>query len=260
MKRLTKGFLEKLYRKYNRKEFVHPDPLEFLYNYDDPLDREIAGMVASSLAYGRVHQIIKSVAKVLDRMSPSPRLFLKKSSASSTANAFSAFKHRFTTGGELSSMLMGIKKVIKKHGSLQGCFLEGLGRKDETVLPALCSFISEITGSMECGTSLLPIPGRQSAFKRLNLFLRWMVRKDAVDPGGWNNVSPSRLIIPLDIHMHRIGLTFGMTSRKQGDIRTALDITEALRKICPADPVKYDFCLTRTGIKVEGRKISLPAS
>ena len=242
--------LERFYTTYNHRRFVHPDPLEFLYDYDDPLDREIVGLVASSLAYGRVGQILKSVSSVLSLM-PSPRLYLKKATRSSLSKAFFSFKHRFTTGDELSSLLWGIKGVIEKRGSLRKCFEEGLGGEDETLLPALHLFVSVVKreGGIGSYNSLLPSPCKGSACKRLNLFLRWMVRRDRVDPGDWRGVPPEKLFVPLDTHMHRLGLALGLTGRRQADLRTALEITDRFRKISPADPVRFDFALTRLGMK-----------
>ncbi len=97
-------------------------------------------------------------------------------------------------------------------------------------------------------TMLLPSPGKGSACKRLNLFLRWMVRSDDVDPGGWSGVDAGKLIVPLDTHMHRMGLEVGLTRRKQADMQAALEVTRAFRTIAPEDPVRYDFALTRLGI------------
>ena len=102
---------------------------------------------------------------------------------------------------------------------------------------------------------VLACPDKGSACKRLNLFLRWMVREDNVDPGGWNQVPASMLIIPLDTHMHRIGHSFQLTSRKQADMRTALEITKAFREMSPQDPVRYDFSLTRLGIRNDMRRL-----
>ncbi|MCJ7774009.1 MAG: DUF2400 domain-containing protein, partial [Desulfobacterales bacterium] len=96
---------------------------------------------------------------------------------------------------------------------------------------------------------LVAHPQKGSACKRMNLFLRWMVRQDAVDPGGWDDVSPSKLVIPLDTHMYRIGLRLGFTTRKQMDMHTAIEITKGFQKVIPDDPVKYDFSLTRFGIR-----------
>jgi len=242
--------LEHLYGKYNKREFVHPDPLEFLYNYNELRDREIAGLLASSLAYGRVSQIIKSVSFVLDKMTPSPFGFLEIASMESLLRTFSSFKHRFTTGDEIAAMLFGMKNVIMKYGSLYACFKAGLTNNAESILPALTEFVKELGSGFNCvSNSLLPFPERGSACKRLNLFLRWMVRRDNVDPGGWDDISPSKLVIPLDTHMHRICLTLGLTKRKQANIKTALEITHSFQTIAPHDPVRYDFALTRLGIR-----------
>jgi uncharacterized protein (TIGR02757 family) len=246
--KIDKKSLEKLHARYNLRRFVHPDPLELLYSYDDPLDREIVGLVASSLAYGRVEQILTSARAVLDRM-PSPARFLARSTRKSLRAAFQGFKHRFTTGRELADVLFGMKKALEEHGSLHACFLAGLSPDHENVLPALSRFVSSIQPARKKGHfHLLPDPEQGSACKRLNLYLRWMVRSDRVDPGGWNEVDPRLLIVPVDTHMHRIGRMLGMTGRAQADLKTALEMTAAFRSISPEDPVRYDFCLTRLGI------------
>lgn len=241
--------LEGLRRECNKKELVHPDPLEFLYRYEDPRDREVVAFVASSLAYGRVAQILRSVSGVLKRVE-SPADFVEAASMKSLRHTFRGFKHRFSTGDELASMLLGVKRMMGRYGSLQASFCAGLAGSDETVLPALCSFTSQLNSSVGLRrTSLVPRASDGSACKRLNLFLRWMVRRDDVDPGGWNDVPVSKLIIPLDTHMHRICLAMGITKRKQANMRTALEATAAFRKIAPRDPVRYDFALTRLGIR-----------
>ncbi len=244
----NKAELDALYKRYNLRELIHPDPLEFLYYYEDLRDREIVGLIASSLAYGKVAQILRSVSVVLDRMGPSPWLFITGTTAESLQNALRGFKHRFTTGEQLGALLCDIKKVIERHGSLEACFMAGLSHEDSTVLPALTAFVEHFRKEAP-GCMLVPSPNGGSACKRLNLFLRWMTRCDDVDPGGWHGVSPSRLIIPLDTHMYRISRSFGLTSRKQADLRTAVEITEGFRKIVPEDPVRYDFALTRLGIR-----------
>ena len=244
---IARADLERLYAQYNRRELVHPDPLEFLYQYNDLRDREVVGIIASSLAYGRVAQILKSVSAVLGRM-PSPAEFLRQATRRSLREAFVDFSHRFTTGEELSALLCGVKQVIEEHGSLHACFTRGLLGTAETIVPALSSFVDELVAGGQ-HSSLLPCPTRGSACKRLNLFLRWMVRKDDVDPGGWDDVPASKLIVPLDTHMHRICRTLGLTSRGAADMRTAMEVTEAFRRFDPDDPVRYDFALTRLGIR-----------
>jgi len=242
--------MENLYNQYNRREFVHPDPLECLYDYQDLRDREIVAFVASSLAYGRVAQILKSVSHVLARMQPTPYAFLEKVSRKTMSQTFSDFRHRFASGREVSAMLFGLKQILKTYGSLNTCFVSGFNDSSDTILEAVTAFTKALTeASPEPLGHLVPSPQKGSACKRLHLFLRWMVRQDDVDPGGWQNVPPSKLIVPVDIHMHRICLCLGLTARKQANQATALEITEGFRAVAPGDPVKYDFALTRLGIR-----------
>ena len=242
--------LEGLYRDLNRRRYVHPDPLEFLYEYDDPADRQVVALVASSLAYGRVKQILRSVAAVLAVLGPQPARSLAEMSPSRLRRAMAGFKHRFSTGEHVAALLLGAKRVMRQFGSLQACFSRGLGADDDTVLPALRQFAGRIAEAArgQCH-HLLPDPACRSACKRLNLMLRWLVRRDDVDPGGWTCVGPEKLIVPLDTHMHKIALALGMTGRRGADMRTALEVTAAFREICPGDPVRYDFALTRLGIR-----------
>lgn len=250
-------FLQEVFRRYHRAEFISPDPLEFLYRYEAPCDREIVGLIASSLAYGRVSQIIRSAGLVLERLGNSPRAFLEDANEAVLKDAFCGFKHRFTTDNELVDLLLGIQRAIRRYGSLMSCFLAGLSPGDETTIPALSAFYKEINiRSSAQYSSLMPQPAKMSACKRLHLFLRWMVRSDEIDPGVWGNVSPAKLIVPLDTHMHRICRRLGMTSRAQADMRTAREITEGFRRISPEDPVRYDFALTRLGILGEKEELS----
>lgn len=244
-----RNHLRHLYRRYNCREYVHPDPLEILFDYPHVRDREIVALVTSSLAYGAVRQILKSVESVFARIE-SPHEFLMSVSDSALKQTFRDFKHRFTTGQELAVMFLGIKSVLQRWGSLQSCFCAGLKDEHDTVIPALTGLVRELASVFPGRPrSLLPSPDAGSACKRHNLFLRWMVRRDAVDPGGWETVPQSKLVVPLDVHMHRLSLRLGLTRRRQADLRTALEVTEAFRSIEPEDPVRYDFCLTRLGIR-----------
>jgi len=241
--------LDGLYARYNRREFVHPDPLEFLYNYDSVADREVVGLVASSLAYGRVVQILKSVGAVIELLGPSPAAFVERASGRELSEALSGFRHRFTSGEELAALLAGIGAARRRHGSLERCFGAGMNSRDDLRAP-LSAFVSELSAAAGGRLPhLLPSPADGSACKRLNLFLRWMVRRDDVDPGGWDGVRASMLLVPLDTHMHRIGRALGFTRRNQADWRAAAEVTAAFDKIAPDDPVRYDFALTRLGIR-----------
>ncbi len=252
--------LKGLYRRLNRREYVHPDPLELLYRYGRPRDREVVALVASSLAYGRVKQILRSVTAVLATLGRSPARRLLETSPSRLRRALGGFRHRFSTGRDVAALLLGARCVIGRFGSLEACFNEGLSPADETILPALRAFVCRIAEAAGGGCGhLLPDPARGSACKRLNLMLRWLVRSDDVDPGGWASVGPERLIVPLDTHMHRIALAMGATARKAADAHTAREVTAAFRRISPADPVKYDFALTRLGIRDDLRLSALLA-
>jgi len=241
--------IRELYLRYHRRRWVHPDPLEFLYAYDDPADREIVGFVTACLSYGRVEQILRSVSVVLGRMGDSPRRFVLDSRPGRLVETFGDFRHRFSNGEHLASLLAAIGRAVRKYGGLREAFQLGLETRDRTVLPGLNRFAALLAGEAPrpCG-HLLADPGKGSCCKRYHLFLRWMVRRDAIDPGGWEGVGPERLIVPLDTHMHRIASALGATRRKTPDLRAALEITEAFRRIEPSDPVRYDFALTRLGI------------
>jgi len=254
MRELKKA-LEAHYRAFNRRRYVHPDPLEFLYCAETSADQEVIGLIAACLAYGRVSQILASVGRVLDVMGSgslrggSQQAFLERTPAEGISRMFEGFSHRFTTGRELAALLTGVKRALADRGSLEKLFAAGADASDETVLPALARFVGELrsfAGSVL--PSLLPSPADGSACKRLNLFLRWMVRRDAVDPGPWTAVSPAKLVVPLDTHMFRISRALGLTSRRQADLKSALEITRGFRAIRPEDPVRYDFSLTRLAL------------
>jgi uncharacterized protein (TIGR02757 family) len=245
--------LENLYKKYNKRRFVHPDPLEFLYNYSSLKDREVCGLIASSLAYGRVENILKSVGYVLKTIGRPANL--KDITDNRLSRLFSDFKYRFTTSKDLILFLSAIRTLLRRNGSLYHCFLDGYRKQEESIYPSLLSFMKKmynITGK----NSLIPIPEAGSPFKRINLFLRWMVRKDNVDPGGWDEIEKSKIIVPLDIHLYRFAKSYEFTARKQADIKTAIEITNCFKVLCPSDPVRYDFVITRLGMWGKQKEIA----
>ncbi len=247
---MLKNRLDAIYSRYNKREYVAPDPLQFLYNYPKVSEREIAGLVAALLAYGRVAQILKAVSQILAILGPSPREYLLTRGEKDIVRDFEDFKYRFTTGNHLSTLLLGVKDVLNRFGSLETCFLQGYSPDHGTVIPAMSAFVKEISARGETGI-LAADPDKKSACKRNNLFLRWMVRRDRIDPGGWDKVPGSALVVPLDTHMFRVGALLGFTCRKQANLKTALEITQGFRMLSPSDPVRYDFCLTRFGIREE---------
>lgn len=239
--------LERVYRKYNHREFVHPDPLEFLYRFDRIEDREIVALLASGLAYGRVRSILSSIDGVLDILGSEPSAFIADAGSAGLAELLADFRYRFTSGSELAALLSAASSLQCEYGLL-GNILTDLCSA-VTLREGLSEFVSLLLGRAgveKC--SLLPRPALGSACKRLHLCLRWMVRKDEIDPGGWEGMSPADLIVPLDVHMFRAGRSLGFTTRRSADARAAMEITDGFRQFSPDDPVKYDFALTRWGI------------
>lgn len=242
-------FLQSLYIDLNVPELIHPDPLEFLWRYSNPLDIEIVGFLSSALAFGRVAQILASLEKLMALLGESPSDYVLNRGWNTMKSDFQGFRHRFVGGSEMAGALAGIGRIIREHGSMGNLF-NSLDTGGPTLIDATSAFVGVLQRSAPDSPGyLLAEPGRGSACKRLNLFLRWMIRRDAVDPGVWGQSKMSRLLIPLDTHMHRIGRILGFTNRKQADLRTAVQITDGFRKICPLDPVKFDFALTRLGIR-----------
>ena len=252
----TKDVLEKLYRKYNHRGLIKPDPLQFAYRYTNPADMEIAALLSAVLAYGRVGQIEKSLADLFGRIGDSPFKFVQNFDGEQRKK-LKSFKHRFTTGNDISDLLKSLQIVLSRFGSVEGFFIQGYSHSDENILPALSRFCDSLTrmyvaehnGKPNRGLRyLLASPSRGSACKRLNLFLRWMVRDDDVDMGLWKSVDKATLIVPVDVHIARLSGILGFHSQKTVSLATAVEITEAFAEIEPADPVKYDFALSRIGI------------
>jgi len=244
-KKTTQLILEETYRKFHHREFVNPDPLQFLYNYSDIKDREIVGLLASSLALGRVNSIIKVIDSVLEKI-PDPYKNLITLTRLDLVSLFSGFKYRFYNQEDLVNLLLAIRRIIKTYSSLNICFLAGYNETDKTILPALKFFVQNL--NFEDKLKMIADPSKNSACKRLQLYLRWMIRKDVIDPGGWTGIPNSKLLIPLDTHIYKVSKIFELTSRNDWGMKTAIEITENLKKIDRDDPIRFDFSMTRPGI------------
>lgn len=249
--------LDRVYARYNRQQFIGSDPLQFAHRYPDRADAEIAAFLAAALAYGRVQQIERCLTQLFDRMDDAPYEFASRFDRRRRTRLRS-FKHRFTTGDDLSDLLALFRRVLDEHGSLEAFFLRGYRDEHANVLPALsafcdslCRMYTDLHGRARIPTGLnylLASPTRGSASKRLNLFLRWMVRKDDVDLGLWTGIDKAKLIVPVDVHMARLCRVLGFHDSKAASLATALKITAGFARIEPDDPTKYDFALSRIGI------------
>ena len=251
-----RNVLEKLYKRYNHRELISPDPLQFVYRYSNPADMEVAAFLASALAYGRVEQIEKSLNNLLGRMGDSPYEFVINFNRGSR-KVLKDFKHRFTTGDDISDLLTLLKTAIRGHGSIERYFAGGYNPDDKNIVPALTTFCNSLLdihanghkGQISRGLKYLLVnPDGGSVCKRLNLFLRWMVRDDDVDAGLWKSIDKAKLIVPVDVHMSRLCKILGLYNRRTISLSAAMEITESFANIEPADPVKYDFALSRIGI------------
>jgi len=256
---VSKEFLENLYRTHHRIENLDPDPLLFARGFDDPAEGETAGLIAAGFAYGRVEKIVETLGRIFAELGPSPRRAILTEPPQHWSEVFADFAYRFHKGPDLALFLLLLRRAVEKHGSLRALFEEG-DRGDQG--EALSAFSGTILGG-DCRPilrtrdlphghpvrHLLASPATGGAAKRLCLYLRWMSRRDALDPGYWlGAVDPARLVVPLDTHVARVGRQLGFTGRSASDWKTAREITEGLRRFDPADPLRYDFSLFRYGM------------
>jgi uncharacterized protein (TIGR02757 family) len=240
--------LEGLYNCYNNRCWVHPDPLEFLYRYDRLEDREVAALVSSMLAYGRVGTILSSVSEVLDCLGGAPARALRHLYLEELECMLAGFRHRFATGFEVARILKAYSRLQEAEGGI-GSYLGGLSGSLMERLDILVGRIYDLAGIPP--VHLLAVPSRGSACKRHMLMLRWMVRRDRVDPGGWQHLGRENLVVPLDTHMLRAAGLMGMTESSTACLSTARAITRGFAEIRPDDPVRFDFAITRFGIRPE---------
>jgi uncharacterized protein (TIGR02757 family) len=252
--------LDALYAHYDHR-FVDPDPLEFVRRQRSAADREVVGLVASSLAYGNVKQIKRSIARVLDALGDAPAAAVDRLDPRDAARRLKSFRHRFNDGRDVACLLFFVRQMREAHGSVEGFFRAGHEDGAPDVGPGLVSFAERTLalghgrlygrGALPASAGVrffFPSPASGSACKRLNLYLRWMVRREGVDLGVWSGVDPAALVIPLDAHIFTIARRVRLTRYRSPGWTMAVDITRRLRRLDPADPVKYDFAFHRMGL------------
>ena len=233
---------------------IEPDPLQLVLRYTDPYDQEVAALIAAAFAYGRADIVVRNAGWVLDRMQPAPHGYLQTFDRKEALARFAGFAHRFHKTTDLVALLERLARVIGRYGSLGALFRECYDERDEDIGPSLGRFVDVILsredgeGSGRGLSYLLPSPRDGSACKRMNLFLRWMVRRTPPDLALWTFVDPAKLVIPLDTHVYRITTFLGLNRRKTPDWKCAREVTDGLAKFDPSDPVRYDFAICRLGI------------
>jgi uncharacterized protein (TIGR02757 family) len=216
-----------------------------------PEDQEIVALVAASLAFGTVRGILASIDRVLQVL-PAPHADLTRRDPAALRRDLRAFRHRYVGGEEMADLLLGARAALRRHGSLRASFAAGLDPRAETVLPALCAWVDALRpAGSPARAYLLSDPRRGGACKRHCMMLRWLARRDAVDLGIWPEVSPAQLLVPLDTHLFRVARALRLTRRRTPNQAAVLEITARFRALRPEDPVRYDFALTRMGIRRE---------
>jgi uncharacterized protein (TIGR02757 family) len=250
--------LDTLYADYNRLDSAS-DPVHRVRPFAEPADREVAGFCAAALAFGRVASVLNSIDTLFSIMGPRPAEYVRRFDPSAPHAELMAMVHRWTRGRDLAALLWILRQMLERSGSIEGFFLEGDGGKNEDVGDALDSFSSRALAidvrpvygrrTPRPGVSyFFPRPSAGSACKRLNLFLRWMVRRDEIDLGVWHRVAAARLIVPLDTHVIRLGRCLRLTRYVSPGWKMAADITASLRRLDPLDPVRFDFSICHVGM------------
>jgi uncharacterized protein (TIGR02757 family) len=246
--------LERLYREFDYGARVERDAIRFPLRYPDPRDREVVGLLTACLAYGRVDLFSRQLEGVLAGMGPSPAEFVRAFDARRDAPAFRSFWYRFNRPRDLVAFCVAARDLLLRHGTLEKCFLAGDGDAVGSIGPALERFarafleadLREVfpRGRISRGyRHLFPLPSAGGPCKRLQLFLRWMVRRESPDFGLWTSISPARLLMPVDTHVENISRSIGLTRRRSRNWKMAEEITARLAQVDAADPVKFDFAL-----------------
>lgn len=272
-----KKTLDSFYGGYNFRDRLLHDPIAFPHRYSDPDDIEIAAFIASCFAYGKISLFQPVIEKVLRPGGSRPADFFRNFDPKKDRRYLQGISYRFNREEDVLCLISIVSSALRAHGSLRGLFYQYYSPEHEDVRDALSGFVNYLRAAdvsclcgrgrdshgrkddapagrprMDTGTygvlQFFPSPESGSACKRMNLFLRWMVRSRDIDFGIWEKVPPSKLIIPLDVHIARIGACLGLTHRKTADWKTAKEITEALKRYDPHDPLKYDFALCHHGI------------
>lgn len=233
-----KKILDDLVKKYETKDFIKDDPIQFPHNYKKREDIEIAGFISALLAYGKREAFIQKLKILFSIMQNEPHNFILDFEKYNYL--LNGFVYRFVKDCDLKGLLNGLSALYKKGGSLEELFSKGT----QNVYDYLHKFGKNTQGFCH----LLSNPENNSAQKRYNMFLRWMIRDGEVDLGIWNFKKKKDLLIPLDVHVSRISRQFNLLNRKSNDFKTCILLTEKLKEFDENDPVKYDFALFGLGV------------
>jgi uncharacterized protein (TIGR02757 family) len=243
-----KAFLDEKVLKYNQPFFIETDPIQIPKSFSGKENIEIAGFLTATIAWGNRQSIIKNATKLMALMENEPLDFILNHSASDL-KTLEKFVHRTFNGNDCIYFVRSLKNIYQNKGGLQLVFENGF-QKEKQVKSALAEFFNvffEIIG--ERSRKHVPNVEKGASAKRLNMFLRWMVRKDktGVDFGLWNGIPQSELLLPLDVHTGNVARKLGLLQRKSNDWKAVEEVTQTLRQFDPTDPIKYDFALFGLG-------------
>lgn len=214
----------------------------------DPADREVVALLVSCLSLGRASLIVKAGRDILARIGASPARRVAQAEPGSWGPSLEGFTYRFFSAARVACLLDAIGMVLRRHRTLEAAWAS-TGASGWDALGAFAALFRRPGADLGV---LLPVEGSAGASKRLNLFLRWMVRCDALDPGGWSVLRPAELFMPVDTHILQWARAEGLTGRRTADRQACLEVTEALQALCPEDPLRYDFAITRAGMQSKG--------
>jgi uncharacterized protein (TIGR02757 family) len=248
-----KSFLDSKVKQYNQPAFVDHDPILIPHAYTKKEDIEITAFWAATLAWGQRVTIIRKCQELFQMMDNAPYDFIMHHNEADL-KPFLQFKHRTFNDLDTLYFISSLKRIYQELGSLEQAFAIGINKNDRHVGQGLAHFHDYFFAMEEAPHRTrkhVATPLRKSACKRLNMFLRWMVRKDhrGVDFGIWNQIEMHQLVCPCDLHVDRVARNLGLIRRKQTDWQMALELTESLKMLDPKDPVKYDFALFGLGIE-----------
>lgn len=247
------SFLDQKVHQYNRPTFITDDPVAIPHGFEGLQDREITGFLVATLAWGQRKTILQSGRRLVSLMDHSPYAFLTQASEDEYRR-FEGFVHRTFNATDLLYFLEVLRGHYREEESLEQAFVRHLRPEDRTVEAALSGFHAWFFRHPYAPARTrkhVATPARGSACKRLNMFLRWMVRRDeaGVDFGCWQKIRPDQLVCPLDVHVERVARILQLLHRTQTDWAAAVELTDRLRALDPQDPVKYDFALFGLGIE-----------
>ena len=244
--------LEEKFAEYNSRTFIDTDPISIPHSFSKKQDIEIMAFWTAMLSWGNRKSIINSANKLTELMDGAPHDFMLNHQEKDL-KPFLNFKHRTFNATDTLYFIEFFKHYYKEHDSLEDAFARYMSKKSATIESGLAGF-HDLFFSLEDAPHRtkkhIATPVRKSTCKRMNMYLRWMVRKDksGVDFGLWKQIKPFQLFCPLDVHVDRVGRKLGLIQRKQTDWQTVLELTENLRSFDPIDPAKYDFALFGIGV------------